>query len=67
MNRLRSLGWAVEVLIASLFLAGCGETAPPEVATPTNPQAGLDALKKLQDGPMPTAKGMQPSSGVPKK
>jgi hypothetical protein len=67
MNRPRSLGLGVAVLVLSLLLVGCGETAPPEVATPTNPQAGLDALKKFQGGPVPTARGMQPQSAAPKK
>jgi len=50
------------VLIGSCLLSGCeggGGAGPSEgTATPENPQAGLDAMKKLQGGAKPTSKGM---------
>jgi hypothetical protein len=44
----------------SFAMAGCGDDPGPskDTATEQNPQAGLDALKKLQEGPKPTAKGL---------
>jgi hypothetical protein len=65
MNRIR-LGLAAGVL-GFFGAVGCDQAPPPEVATKTNPQAGLDAIKKLQGGTMPTPKGMQPASEAPKK
>ena len=35
--------------------------------TPTNSRAGLDALKKLQQGAVPTPKGMKPALEVNQK
>jgi hypothetical protein len=64
---MRRVCLAVGSLVLSSFLVGCGETAPPEVATKDDPQKALDAVKKMQEGAIPTAKGMMPASEVPKK
>ena len=49
-------------IVLSCLLAGCDSGAGPGTATPQNPQAGLDAVKKLQQGAVPTAKGMKPAA-----
>ncbi len=68
MNRVRRVGLAAGVLLVSCLVGCDSATPPPEVATPSNPQKGLEALKKLQEGAKPTAKGMQPAPGeAPKK
>ena len=46
----------IVLLIASCFIAGCSGGAGGEsAATPENPQAGLEAMKKLQ-GSIPNPK-----------
>ena len=53
-------------LVAACVVAGCDAGGAGEsTATPENPQAALDAVKKLQSGPQPTAKGMMPVAPQP--
>jgi hypothetical protein len=58
---MRSLRLGAAALVVSCLMAGCeGGGSGESTATPENPQAGLDAIKKLQSGPQPTAKGLMP-------
>ena len=57
---MRSLRLGVAALVVSCLMAGCESGSGESTATPENPQAGLDAIKKLQSGPQPTAKGLMP-------
>ncbi len=45
----------IVLLIVSGFIAGCSAGGGESEATPENPQAGLEALKKLQ-GSIPNPK-----------
>lgn len=52
------------MLFVLCLLAGCGDDGGGEpTATPANPQAGLDAVKKLQGLPKATEKGLVPPTG----
>jgi hypothetical protein len=51
------------VLCVSCVLAGCEGGSGESTATPANPQAGLDAVKKLQDLPKVEKSGGAPSAG----
>jgi hypothetical protein len=65
---MRSGYLAVGSIMISCVLAGCdGGGGGEATATPENPQAGLDAIKKMQEGAVPTPKGMKPATEVPKK
>lgn len=44
---MRIFGLVAGVLILSCCLAGCQEAIPDDVATPDNPQAGIDKAKQL--------------------
>jgi hypothetical protein len=58
MRRL-SLG-AVAVFLGCLFVGCTDESDKPP--TPESTQSAVDAVKKLQQGAVPTPKGMQPAS-----
>jgi hypothetical protein len=64
---MRRVYLAVGSIVLSCLLVGCDSGPSEETATPENPQKGLDAIKKLQEGAVPTAKGMKPAAEVPKK
>jgi hypothetical protein len=64
MNRF-SLGAAA--LILSCLLSGCGPDPSDAPPTPESTQSAVDAVKKLQQGNVPTPKGMKPASEVPSK
>ena len=55
------------VLFVSCVLAGCDGDSGVSTATPDNPQAGLDAIKKLQGAPKVTSKGLVPAVDADKK
>ena len=51
------------VLWVSCVFAGCGGDAGESTATPANPQAGLDAVKKLGGLPKIEKAGGVPTAG----
>jgi hypothetical protein len=61
---MRSFWLSASMLFVLGFLAGCGDDGGDSTATPANPQAGLDAVKKLQGLPKATEKGLVPATGV---
>ena len=56
----------IGALILSCLIAGCGDeaSAPP---TPESTQSAVDAVKKLQEGAVPTPGGLKPASEVKSK
>lgn len=55
---MRSFWLSTALLLFCGLLAGCGDEGGGEsTATPANPQAGLDAVKKLQGLPKTSEKG----------
>jgi hypothetical protein len=58
---MRNLSLGAGALFLSCLLAGCSDEAgsPP---TPESTQSAVDAVKKLQQGAVPTPKGMKPAS-----
>ncbi len=61
---MRSGYLAVGSIVISCLLAGCDSGPSESTATPENPQKGLDAIKKLQQGAVPTPKGLRPAAEV---
>ena len=62
---MRSMWLSASLLFVLCLVAGCGEEGGGEsTATAANPQAGLDAVKKLQGLPKTTEKGLVPATGV---
>ena len=52
---MKQLSRGLCVAIVTCLLAGCSDGGGEAVSTPENPQAGLDAIKKMQPLPDPKA------------
>ena len=61
---MRRFGLGVIVIFVACGLPGCGDDGGESTATPATPQAGLDAVKKLQGLPQTTEKGVKPPAGT---
>lgn len=51
-------------LILACMLSGCGAEPSDAPPTPESTQSAVDAVKKLQQGSVPTPGGMKPASEV---
>jgi hypothetical protein len=58
---------SVGVLVLSCVLAGCGEGVSPGVATPDNPQVGIDKANELSKDFMDLQKTVARDNKSPKK
>ena len=54
-------------LVLSCLLSGCGPDPSEAPPTPESTQSAVDAVKKLQQGAVPTPGGMKPPSEVKTK
>jgi hypothetical protein len=64
---MRGLHLLVRTLVLSCVLTGCSEPVPAGVATPENPQAGIDAAKALSGSLMDLEKTRKQAEKTNKK